>query len=317
MFVREETERALAEGQDAQSVAGIDDPDHLRAFIEEVRGPADSLIPNRLFGFSEISEVMEKVLANLNLGRNLWESFVRYAVVSELTANLSLVTRRLKTTAVPRRKNMESVRRTYAELGPDALSASLVLSDQDRTRLAVALVHSDPVASLSNEAIKQAVNGGVFLTIDSATGGLSETTMHRELVQAMKSVKLMRGFESSNGEHITRLVADLIPSSNYSGMPDSWTVRKQDFVISFRYYDWMDDLFNRHLAICEALILGQPDPAPYQRSPVTPTGEIESARILAVRVSPTELKHLITNQILPFGMRVMPEPWGSTEEAQI
>ncbi len=179
------------------------------------------------------------------------------------------------------------------------------------------MVPGDPVASLSNEAIKQAINGGVFLTIDPATSELSETAMHKELVQAMKSVELMRGFESSYGENMTRLVADLLPPSGYSGAPNSWTVRKLDLVASFRYYDWMEDLFNGHLAICNALIHGQPDPAPYQRSPVTPIGEIESDYILAERVSPTEIKHLITNQIFPFGSRIMPEAWGSTQEVQI
>jgi len=257
---------------------------------------------------------------------DLWrqrESFVRYAVVSELTTNLSLVTRRLKTTAFPRHKNMESVRRKYEELGPDAViepdipSARLAISDQDRVRLALALFPSDPVASLSNEAIKQAINGGVFLTIDPATSELSETAMHKELIQAMKSVEHMRGFESSYGENLTRLFADLLPSSSYSGVPKSWSVRKRDLVASLRYYDWMDDLFNGHLAILNALIHGHPDPAPYKRSPVTPIGEIESARIVAERVSPTEITHLITNQIFPFGSRVMPEAWGSTEEAQI
>jgi len=88
---------------------------------------------------------------------------------------------------------MESVRRKYADLGPDNLSGNIDISDRDRTRLALALFPGDPVANLTNDALKQAINGGVFLTIDSANGQLSETAMHIEVVQAMKSVEMLRG----------------------------------------------------------------------------------------------------------------------------
>jgi len=317
MFVRKEILLALAGGDEVRSWAGIDDPGHLAEFIDEVRHPADSRIPNWLSEFNEVSEVIDKVMGNLNLGRNLWESFVRHAIISELTANLSLVTSRLGTTAVPRHRTMQSVRGNHADMGPDALSGNLDIGDQDRKRLVLALFPGYPVARLSNDALMQAINGGVFLTIDSATGKLSETVMHKELVQAMNSVELLREFESSFGENMTRLTADLLASSDDAHVPSKWTVRRYDLMIAFRFYDWMDDLFNGHLAICDALIHGQPEPATYQRSPVTPIGDNESARILAERVSAPEIEHLITNNIFPFGSRVMPESWASTEHDRI
>jgi len=315
MFVRIETLRALEGRAESQSKAGIEDAAHLAEFIQEIQNPEDARAPNWLTRFSEASEVIEKVLVSLNLGRNIWESSVRHMLVSEVSANLALLVHRLKTTAIPGHRNMASVREKYANLGADDLWGPITITEDDRVRLALALVPSVPVKKLKADVIKQVLSGGVFLSFDAASGTLMETPMHRAISQALADIEAVQALESSHGDELTKLVATLIPPTA-AGL-GYCVVRKLDLIWAMRYHDMMNDLFSGHVAICDALIKGNPDPVAYQRSPITPIGEAESNRIRAEQVSPVEVQHLIINQIFPFGDRVMPDSWGSTEDERV
>lgn len=101
------------------------------------------------------------------------------------------------------------------------------------------------------------------------------------------------------------------------GDQNRWEVRTRDLAVSFSIFDQLENLFNGHVAICNALTTGKHDPTPYEKSPLTSLGDVENARMRAEQLSSAEVQHLITNEIFPSGLRVMPEGWGSTEEEQV
>lgn len=314
IFIRKEIERALAGTPEAQAQARIEDPEHLKSFVDEVRAPDDPTVPNWVSGFDESSEVIESVLANLNLGRNLWESFVRYALVSELTTNLALMTERFRTTAVPPHRYMTGVRSTYTDMGPEDLSGDVAISEKERGSLALALLPALHGGSFGADAIKQAVIGGVFLSFDLTTAAPVETPMHKALNQLLADIEALRQSESSYGDSLRSLVLDLTPPPR-GGV--TFLIKKHDLIMALSHHDRMENLFKGHVAICDALISGVSDPTPFTRTPLTPIGDKESNQIRAETVSPTEVRHLVTNHIFPFGDRIMPDFFGKTEEEQI
>jgi len=316
IFIRKEVEQALAGTPESQTRSGIDDPEHLKSFVEEVRTPADPTAPNWATGFDESSEVIESILANLNLGRNLWESFVRYALVSELTANLALMTERFRTTAIPPHRYMTRFRSAYSNLGSDDLEGDLAISENERWILGRALLQGLHVGGLGADSIKQAVIGGVFLSFDLTANTPTETPMHQALNQLLVDIEAFHRLESYYGDGLRNLISDLTPPPR-GGIPGTFMIRKHDLMCGLSYYDRMENLFKGHVAICDALISGVPDPTPFARTALTPIGDEESTRIRAETVSSTEIQHLITNHVFPFGDRLMAELWGRDEEEQV
>lgn len=49
----------------------------------------------------------------------------------------------------------------------------------------------------------------------------------------------------------------------------------------------------------------------------TPLGDEENARLRVERLSAAEIQHLIANEIYPFGLRVIPDNLGATEEERV
>jgi len=67
--------------------------------MKEIMEPENPSVPNFLKEFGSFEEIMDPILARLNLGRNFAESLVRRSVFTELTRNLARMVTRSGTSA--------------------------------------------------------------------------------------------------------------------------------------------------------------------------------------------------------------------------
>lgn len=315
-YLRGDVECALSGDEVSQANASIDDPVHLVSFIGEVQQPGVEGAPSFLTRFYTFEELADSVKGRLNLGRTLSETLIRHSLVSELSSNLAVMARRIRTGVFPVHHSMARMRDDIS-IGAEGLFQPIVLSDDHVISLALALVGRTQAKDLSTKAIEQSIDRGIFLKFNPGKGTLEESPIHRELRQTLENVRALRELDSSVAQQQwdVQLLTDI--SSRWGGRPNALEVDADNVAYAFAHYDRVENIFTGHLALCRLLLGVTEEVELYQRRPLTPLGKREEQRFRAERVLAEEVIHLVQNDIWPLGTRVPREVYGKTRDEQV
>lgn len=315
-YLRDEVEVATSSDEATQRVVGIDDPSHLCSFIDEVQNPGSEGVPNYLTRFRDFEELIESVKGRLNLGRTLSETLIRHALASELASNLAAMVRRHGTYASPHHLYMAKMREEIS-ISPSNLSQTIVLCDDHVISLILALVGRAEAKDMRTRVIEESMDRGIFLTFNPTTGLLEESPVHEALKQILEDVQALRELDDSPAQPQwdRQLLTDI--KLRWGGRPHSLEVGVYNLVLALKHFDYVENVFNDHLALCKFLLGTRQELESYDRRPLTPLGEKEAQKIRAERVSPAEVVHLIQNDIWPLGPRVLKQVFGENRDEQM
>lgn len=315
-YLLEAAEVALQGNQKVQSAAGIDDPDHLASFIDEIQRPKIEGTPNYLTRFRDFENVMNSLASRMNLGRTLSEKLIRHSLLSELLSNLTLMVERSGTSAFPRHWYMSKARENI-QLVPKNLNQNVLITDDQVISLGFSLVGRTRGENLKTRSIEDALDRGVFLTFNPTNGTLQESPLHKALQQTFRDIQTLRHLDTPTAQEKWDISIATAISARWQGRPNSLAILGYDLASALAHYDLVENVFRGHLALCQVL-LGLSEELPsYQRQPLTPLGEQEEQKIHAERVSEAEISQLIQNNIWPFGTRVSKEVYGKTRADQV
>lgn len=315
-YLRKDTEAAIRASQKEQTAAGIDDPDHLTSFINEVEQPGIEAVPNYLTRFYDFEDLIRSLVSRLNLGRTLSETLTRHSLVSELESNLTSMMQRTGSSAFPYHRYMSKVRDEIS-ITPQELDRSVVLSDDHVISLVFALVGRTRGKDLRTKVIEESLDRGVFLTFNAVNGTLEESPLHKALRQTFEDIQVLRRSDTPNADSDwgSKILADI--RARWRGRPHSSKVNGYDLASALAHYDRVENVFSGHLALCKVL-LGLTEQLPsYKRQPATPLGDREDQQLRAEHVSTAEIAHLIQNDIWPFGNRIPRDILGPTHGEQV
>lgn len=314
-YLRADVEIALTGGSDEQERAGIDDPDHLASFIEEVENPEMENVENFLTRFNEFPDLMMSLSSRLSIGKNVWETLIRRSLLSELTGNLAIISTRRGSGAYISHTLMDALP-GQIKLTPDNSAGTTTLSAGQRIRLALAMPGRIRGAALKTAVVEEAINRGFFLDYDPEVATYVPTEIHSELQNVLEDIADVRRLQDppNSTDWSSTLILAL---TGDSASRKSWVVPNHELALAFAYHNGMSNVFNSHLALCKLLMGKVETLPPYERKPVTPYGSIEETRIRAERVSAMEIERLIENDLAPFGTRQMPIDFGSDKDAQL
>jgi hypothetical protein len=313
LFLRNAAELALNAGDRAQNEVGIDDPEHLRSFIDEVQNPEAPSAPSYLKRFDDFEDVMTGVAGRLNLGRDLSETLTRHSLGAELTRNIARIVHRHGRTVFPHHYVLTPIRKEIP-VTPTEMAERVKIPRRQFTGLAMALIPRTSASELRSTMLEEAIASGVFLKFDAVTGALDETSIHRALVQALDDVESLRRLDTLDQEflNVSTTVRDaLVRNLNHC------EVNTHDLTIILAYYDRLENILNGHIALCQ-VFLGVVEELPtFKRTPLTPHGAEVVQGICAEQVSATEVQHLIRSNVFPLGTRPLAETMGATREQQV
>lgn len=315
-YLREAAGIALRGYQEVQKAAGIDYPDHLNSFIDEVERPQIDGAPNYLTRFHDFEDLIHSVTSRLNLGRTLSETLTRHSLASELLSNLTLMMERAGTTAVPRHRYMSRIREGISITEQD-LCQRIVLSDDQVISLVFALPGRTRGKDLRTKAIEESLDRGVFLTFNAANGTVEESPLHKALRHTSEDIQTLCRLDTPNAapDWDSKILTDI--KARWRGHPDLFKVMGHDLAYTLAHYDRVENVFSGHLALCKVLLGMSEELQSYQRQPTTPLGNLMEQQISAERVSAGEITFLIQNSIWPFGPRVPREIFGTTRKEQV
>jgi hypothetical protein len=316
LYLREASESALRGNQEVQTATGIDDPDHLASFIDEVQRPQIEGTPNYLTRFRDFEDLIHSLANRLNLGRNLSEKLTRHSLVSELLLNLSLMVNRTGNDAFPHHRYMRKVREEVS-ITPKELEQHIVLSDDHVVSLVFALVGRTRGKDLCTKAIEESLDRGVFLTFNLASGALEESPMHQALRQLFTDIQALCQLDAptADPEWHSQILRHI--KTVWRGRPYSLEMVGYDLAFALAHYNRAENVFNGHVALCKVLLGLSAELQQYQRQPITPLGELEEERLRAENLSAAEIALLIQNDIWPFGNRIPRELYGATHEERV
>ena len=315
-YIRAEVVVAMSGNKKVKKAAGIDDSYHLASFINEVQIPEIENAPSFLTRFHTFEELIESIRGRLNLGRSLSETLARHSLLSELVSNLSIMVRRIGTGARVRHTNITKMR-SEISLDPKGLFQPLVLSDEHVLSLALMLVGRISGKNLSTTAIEDSVGRGIFLVFNPPDGTLEESPIHLELSKMLKDMKSLRELDTSTV--LPQWDLDLLKEieSKWAGIRGSLAVNCLSVASAFKYYDLMESVFSRHLALCRLLLGVTEDLEFCIDQPLTPLGERQEQKIRAEIVTAEEVIHLVQNDVWPLGTRFPIEIYGKSREEQV
>lgn len=315
-YLRETTELALQGNRKTQSAAGIDDPNHLASFINEIQRPGIEGAPNYLTRFRDFEHLMDSLVIRMNLGRTLSEKIIRHSLLSELLSNLSNMVWRSGTYAYPRHRYMHKTRESI-QIAPKDLDQNVLITDDQVISLTFSLVGRTRGENLKTRSIEDALDRGVFLEFNPTNGTPQESVLHKALQQTLEDIQALRYLDMTTDQEKWDINILAAISTRWRGRPNSLAILGFNLTSAFRHYDLMEDIFQGHLALCQVLLgLSEEFPS-YHRRPLTPLGEQEQRKIHAEIVSGIEISKLIQNSIWPFGNRVPREVFGKTREDQV
>ena len=316
-YLRDTTELALQSNQEAQLAAGIDDPNHLASFIDEIQRPGIEDAPSFLTRFRDFEHLMNSLVIRMNLGRNLSEKLIRHSLLSELLSNLSNMVWRSGTSAFLRHWYMNKTRDSI-QITPEGVDQSVLITDDQVISLTFSLVGRTKSENLKTRSIEDALDRGVFLTFDPTSGTLQESVLHKALQQTFEDIQALHYLDRTIPDQVKWDTSILVAiKARWRGRPNPLAIPGFDLASAFRHYDLMEDIFQEHLALCQVL-LGLSEELPsYYRRPLTPLGEQEQQKIRAEIVSGIEISKLIQSNIWPFGNRVPRQVFGKTREDQV
>jgi len=314
-YLRSDTEMLTKTSRTEQIASGIDDPEHLKSFIEEIQQPGIEGAPNYLTRFSDFEGIMQSLSGRMNLGRNLSEQLLRHSQLSELLLNLTHLSHRSGTSVFLSHDWMSKARKRLKISAKD-IDKQITVEDDLVVPLGMALIGRTRGDELSTKTIEDALKQGVFLTFDPATNKLQESKLHIALKQILNDIKL-RCSRDSNApkDWDNRIVSAVVAYRNKASYAVS--VSGTDLAYALLYYDDMENIFRGHLAFCRVLLGLDAEIQPYERQPLTVFGDIEEQQLRKERVSEAEISHLIQNNIFPLGTKVPRDVFGVTDEEQI
>lgn len=316
-YLRETTELALQGNRKAQSAAGIDDPNHLVSFIDEIQRPGIEGAPNYLTRFRDFEHLMNSLVIRMNLGRTLSEKIIRHSLLSELLSNLSNMVWRSGTSAYLRHRYMHKTRESI-QITPEDVDQNVLITDDQVISLTFSLVGRTRSANLKTRSIEDALDRGVFLTFNPTSGSLQESVLHKALQQTFEDIQALRYLDRTITDQVEWDTSILVAiKARWRGRPSPLAIPGFNLASAFRHYDLMEDIFQEHLALCQVLLGFSEELPSYHRRPLTPLGEQEQQKIRAEIVSGIEISKLIQSNIWPFGNRVPRQVFGKTREDQV
>ena len=313
MYIRETTEIALNGNKHDWEKGGIDDTEHLRSFINEVKSPGIEGAPNFLGKFRDFEDLMTALAISMNLGRDFSEKLIRHSLLSELLSNLTHMVGGKNTVLFPTHWYMTSVRKGI-EITHDDIYKEFNITDDQSIRLGMSLVTRMKGANLQTRCMEDAIDKGVFLAFNPATILLEETPIHELLNQTAVDINNLRKHD------IQTDWADTVVKAIYEFRHKHTTslkIRGIDLTFAFAYYDTTEDIFQEHLALCKYL-LGVSDVLPqYERSPLTPLGKEMEERLREEQVSGAQISALIQKNIQPFGEKYSSMHFGENRQETV
>ena len=320
LFLREETDMAMQNSLEVQKKNGIDNPEHLAAFINEVRHPEDKVVtPSYLKPFKDFEDLMRALEKSLNLGRTVPETLLRHSLLSELLLNLSMMVQRFGNAAIPHHDYMNRTRQKISSISPDDyFGKKMILDDSDSISLASALINRARGSELRTKAIEEALSQGMFLTFDPLTNKIQESVASKELRRVRDDISYLINLDRTLSDDLPwdlRLLSTIVVHRQRSS--GKLEVQVSDVASALTYYDRITDIFNGHVALCKILLGVTKECPSYIRQPQTIFGEKEMLRLQAERVSAEEIARLLENNIWPFGDRFVRTIFGTTKAVQI
>jgi hypothetical protein len=304
LYIRQASLDALRAGGEA--LDGIEDPDHLKEFVDEVE-------ERFLKRFRSFGDLKEAVFGSLNLGRGLAESLTRHALVSELTWNLSNLTMRIQRSGAPHHWWMAPMRENFALPGTYS-DDSISIPQEYFFGLSSSMLEAATMKKLRSSAIEDALATGVFLDYDPVSNSPSPTPIHTALGQLLDDITALEGLigdkewareiEFSLGDALKREAA-------------TCNVMRSNLLFAYAFHDRYENVFTGHVELSKAFLGVVSELRILQRTPISPIGERESYNIQRERVTPREIRHLLVNEVAPFGDKVQPEAYGDSRDQQI
>lgn len=316
LYLRASVEEALQRGKKAQEAAGIDYPEHLRLFIDEVQNPQAESIPNYLTRFGDANDLMVSLNTRMNLGRNLAETLTRHGLVTELASNIAVIAHR-SGSGVGLYHWFMGKEREHIGLNYDDIDKQIQLSSEQGLHLLMALAGRIKGNHLRTRATEQAIDAGVFLEFNTASQTFEETSIHGALKQSLLDIRSLSSLDETEGfkNWDVRLLTAI---SEARGSKLSYChVQGLDLLNAVHYYDRVEDIFNGHLALCRALLGIDAELQLPARQPITPLGPHMERKLRAEQVSAAEVIHLIQKDIAPLGKRILANVFGKSREEQI
>lgn len=313
MYIRETTEIAISGNKHDWEKAGIDDAEHLRSFIDEVKSPGIEGAPNYLVKFRNFEDLMTALAGSMNLGRDLSEKLIRHSLLSELLSNLTHIVGGQNLVLFPEHWYMTSVREGM-EITHDDIYREFNITDDQAIRLGMSLVTRMEGTSLQTRCMEDAIDRGVFLAFNPATSLLEETPIHELLNQTVVDINNLRKREIKTdwADHVVKAIYEFRHKHTAS-----LRIRGIDLAFAFAYYDTTENIFQGHLALCKYL-LGVSDVLPqYERRPLTPLGKEMEERLREEQVSGAQISALIQKNIHPFGEKYSSIHFGKNRQETV
>ncbi len=309
MFLRRATEDSLR--GDRQ---GIDDPEHLTAFIQEVQTPPIQGSPSYLKRFRDFADVMDAIAIRLNLGRSFSETLTRHALVSELTWNLAQMVKRHVNTVFEHHAWSDNLRRVIG-ITIDNQHLPITVSGGMLNQLFVASLEAIRTRRLRTRAIEDAISSGTFLDFDPINNAFRESALHQRLHELLIDIQSFRDVEEAAKESGKKIQLTIINKSTNHGRVCQ--IGRSDLVFLFAFFNRLENVFNGHKVLCRYLLGVNEELEEIDRRPITPLGKEVESGMRREQVSAAEIQHLIRNDVFPFGNRIMPNTLGESPEERI
>ena len=245
------------------------------------------------------------------------DSLRRSHLTRELAHNLSRLVTRRGSSAVVKHSIMSTLRAEQPLSADDVKSAAanVRLSKQDAQWLAMAIMPRLKIGDLRTEAIQAALADGAYLEIRRKK--VFETPVHAALERIIRDVDRLKTLDrpSTFGIWDTGLL-ETIAVANHSGAPHC-DVSAFWLVTAYSYYDMAEDIWQEQLALLRDLLGGCGGYEAPVRQPITPLGLDPEQGIRAEAVTLSDVPHLVSSDIRPFGSRIPEDLFGDSREERI
>ena len=297
LYLRNEAEATL----DSNTVDGA----HLASFINEIQEPQNPQTPNFLHRFNDSDDLMKSLETNLNLGRNLAEQMFRHVLLNELLENLSSILERKDKLVITHNSYFSNTRDQIQLTTSDIGNADKYINiTREHAKSIIYLLTGKAGTTLKTNVIEDAIEQGLLLSFNSATGQLTESPLHNAMKLALKDIQAIQVTDSHPNDNKWDINILAAISMGIKRNALKIQVRAIDLVYLLHYYDCIENVFQGHLAICQVL-LGVCDILPqYQRRPSTPLGENMENQINNETITASEVSQLITNGLLSIGNQI-------------
>ena len=310
IFIREEVEIAVRQWEeDGRPNSGspfVDDPAFTSEFIAEVAAPpaADRGARWR-YNFADFRDIVDALRTTLRLDTDIDRRLLRENILGEVLYNLSLLVTKTKRGNIFPHHKWTATERKEVTIRKEDIGQQIWLASKLIGRLGlIPLGH--PGRALRRDAIAEGLRRGLFLSIDSQTGEITETEAHKEL-RALHDdiVSLVKCGESHLQDSVNTEFLLLALEANRGRLGSGTDVDADKLTMLLALHDTEEDVFKGVSRFAQWL-LGAAESPSIIRNPRSPI-EGASEAIEAERVTSAELKWALAKGIQPFGPYVTPE----------